>query len=299
MPDPLEVPAPVPFWHHVGVPGTVLEIGPHLDLTDAEPLIVGAFMAQRRRLLRAARELRDDEWTHPSRCAEWNARELVVHVLGATDACRTTLTGEHSVFAGGFDPSRSPDTFVQTRVADPPSAILRELAIAIDRCGTAIETVRVQDPELRVTAVWGESVDWRLFVTHMFWDSWLHERDLLEPLGREVEIVDDEARLAAAYGLHCAGIMLGVLGRPLEITLALDGPGSATFRAVAEGTDVRISVAELDDRPVNGSVVAVTDVLAGRGDGLGAVLDAPEETVEALAQVGAFLQGRLAPPATG
>lgn len=276
---------------------TVLEIGPRLDLRTAEPLVVDAFVAQRRRLLATARTLPDDEWTRPSRCAEWDARQLLVHVLGATDACRATLTGEHSVFGGAFDPNSSPNAFVDRRADDPVAVTLDELDTAITRAAAAVEATRAEHPALQVTAVWGEDVDWRLFVTHMFWDSWIHERDLLLPLGRGPEVIDSEARLATAYALHCAAIMLGLLGHRVDVTLGLDGPGHATYRATADGTNVTVSVGPLDrTRRVNGAAVAVTDAIAGRGVELGEVLDAPDEVVAELAQVGAFLRGQVPPP---
>lgn len=279
--------------------GTAFTLGPRLDLTDAESLVVGAFVGQRRRLLATARALPEADWKHSSRCAAWDARELVLHVLGATDACRTTLTGEHSVFGGSFDPNSSPNVFVESRSGEPVATTVDHLGIAIDRASAAIDAARVQTPALHVTAVWGEEIDWRLFVTHMFWDAWIHERDLLVPLGREPESVDAEVRLAVAYALHSAAIMLGLLGQRLDITLALDGPGRAQFRATADGTNVKIAVAPLDPAaPINGETIAVTDAIAGRGEELSAVLDAPADAIDGLAQLGAFLRGQTAPPVT-
>ncbi|MGZ8763728.1 MAG: maleylpyruvate isomerase family mycothiol-dependent enzyme [Acidimicrobiia bacterium] len=276
----------------------VLELGSRLDLEAVEPLVVDAFVAQRRRLLATARDLADDQWTSSTRCGDWNARELVIHVLGATDACRTTLTGEHSVFGGRFDPNASPNQFVESRAGEPVETTLEQLDTAIAATADAIEGQRARTPTPQMTAVWGEEVDWRLFVTHMFWDGWIHERDLLLPLGREPEASDAENRLAAAYGFHTAAIMIGMVGMPLDTTVRLEGTGSGTYRVRADGLDVTVSVSPLapEDGPSNGIAIAVTDALAGRGPELATVLDASPDVVDALAQVGAFLQGQAAAP---
>jgi uncharacterized protein (TIGR03083 family) len=279
------------------VPDTTFDLGPRIDMRAAEPLVVEAFVTQRHRFLATARALSPEQWATSTRCSEWDAQELVLHVLGATNACRTTLTGERSVFGGSFDPNSSPNTFVQRRAGEPVAATLDDLDEEIVQAGAAIEVIRAQDPAPRVTAVWGEDVDWRLFVTHMFWDSWIHERDLLLPCGLEPDVVDREARLATAYGLHCAAIMVRVLGRPLDVTLSLGGPGGGIYRATADATNVRVAVAPPDgSNRVQGSAVAVTDAIAGRGPGLADVLDAPGEVVGELAQIGAFLRSPASPP---
>ena len=254
--------------------------------------------AQRRRLLDAARDLVDDQWTSSTRCTDWDARELVLHVLDATDACRTTLTRERSVFGGSFDPNSSPNRFVESRAGEPVAATLEQLDVAIIATADAIEAQRARTPTPQMTAVWGQEVDWRLFVTHMFWDGWIHERDLLLPLGREPVASDAETRLAAAYGLHTAAIMIGMLAIPFDATLRLEGTGSGAYRVVADGLDVTVSVSPLEttDGSSNGNAIAVTDALAGRGPELGTVLDASPDVVDALAEVGTFLRGQAAPP---
>lgn len=267
------------------------DLGARLDQAAIEATVVGAFLGQRRRLLHAAISLTGDEWSRASRCAAWNARELVVHVLGATQATRTTLTGERAVFAGGFDPNSGPNAFVEARAGDPTTATLDELEAEIAQTAAAIEEVSSASPSLRVTAVWGEEVDWRLFVTHMFWDAWMHERDLLLPLGRPVDSRGPEARLAVAYGLHSAGIMIGMLGGTYDETLALDGSARASYRVrAAGGTDVRISVRELAAGAATaGDAELVGDAIAGRGPVLTDVLDVPAEVAAPLMQLATFL----------
>jgi uncharacterized protein (TIGR03083 family) len=271
---------------------TAFEIGARSDLDDSEALIVDAFAAQRRRLLRTARMLDADEWSHPSRCSAWNAHEVLIHVLGATRACRTTITGEDAVFGGGFDPNSSPNQFVDERSSRPVVQSLADLESEIDATVAVIETQRAQPDPVQVTAVWGDPVDWRLFVTHMFFDGWVHERDLLLPLGRTPDLAEGEARLGTAYGLHTAGIVAGLFGIPLDATFVLDGAGTGSYRLRVDHRDVRVAVGPpLDATATQGDAVTVTDSIMGREPALASVLDAPPDVIDALSGVGTFLRG--------
>lgn len=273
------------------------EIGSRRDLDDTGPFVTDTFITQRRRLLATAREFADGEWTHATRCGEWDVRELVVHVLGSTDACRATLTGERSVFGDGFDPNTGPNRFVDEHADQDGPTTLDQLDAAITATADAMDSLHDRTPTPQMTAVWGQEVDWRLFVAHLFWDGWIHERDLLVPLRREHRPADAETRLAAAYGLHTAAIMVGLLAIPLDVTLRLGGTGGGTYRVTADGLDVTVSVTPMDPAgPEQGNAVAVIDALAGRGPELGTLLDAAPEVVDALSRVGAFLQGQAAAP---
>lgn len=274
------------------------DIGSRRELDDIGPFVTDTFIAQRRRLLATARGFADREWTHATRCGEWDVRQLLVHVLGATDACRATLTRERSVFGDGFDPNTGPNRFVDEHADQAGPTTLDELDDSITATADAMDPLLGQTPTPQMTAVWGQEVDWRLFVAHMFWDGWIHERDLLVPLRREHRPADAETRLAAAYGLHTAAIMAGLLAIPLDVTLCLSGPGGGTYRVTADGLDVTVSVTPMDlaDGPEQGNAVAAIDALAGRGAELGTVLDAAPEVLDALSQVGAFLRGQAAAP---
>ena len=265
-------------------------IGSMLGHDDVESWIVDAFVGQRTRLFATARTLDAGAWEQPSRCSAWSAHQLLIHLLGATGATRTTLTGEREVFAGGFDPNSGPASFVDLRAGEPVTRTLDDLEAENVATADAIEALRGVTPTPTRTAVWGAQVDWRLFLTHMFWDAWMHERDLLLPLGRPVATPDPEARLAAAYGLHSVGIMNGLTGNPIDVTLHLDGTGAGTYSVTAENADVRVTVAPPTPgaMPV-GDVLVVSDAIAGRPPALGDVLDAPSDVVDALGRLAGFL----------
>ena len=178
------------------MPGGAFVLGSRLNLDAAEALILDAFARQRERLVAIAHDLGDEEWATPSRCSAWDVHELLLHVVGATDACRETLTGGQPVFGGSFDPNATPSEFVDrcASLSASTAVELLEASIASD-CHRHRAAARPL-PVLQVPSIWGEPIDWRLFVAHMFFDGWMHERDLLIPLGREPTVFGTEARLA-------------------------------------------------------------------------------------------------------
>jgi Mycothiol maleylpyruvate isomerase N-terminal domain len=283
--------------HDDSVAVAELRIGSRRDLGRGEAQVVGSFVSQRHRFLEVAHGLDCDGWRARTRCSEWNAQELALHVLGATRACRSTLTGERAVFVSqSFDPRSGPKGFVEARAGEPVATTIGALEDALASVTDAVEGAQARSPAPKVEAVWGELVDWRLFVTHMFWDSWLHERDLLLPAGRVPVTDQTETRLAAAYGLLTAGLMAGASGVPFEATLVLSGAGSGRYQVTADGLDVTVDVTARLSSSSQGDAAAVTDALAGRGPRLGEVLDVTAEVVAVLSEVGSFLRGSEAEP---
>lgn len=268
-------------------------LGSRLDLTAADAWVVEAFASQRLRLLDVLADLDDADWDAPTRCSEWNVRQLVLHVVGATDACRSTLAGTRAVFGAAFDPNSSPNEFIDRHAETDIATVRGMLEASVATAIEAIEAQRQVEPPLRCASIWGEQIDWRLFVAHFFYDGWIHERDLLLPLGRIPVTSDAEACLAATYGLHIAGIVAGMFAVPVDTVLRLGGTGGGTYRVSVDGFDVVISVAPIapGDPPVNGDAIAVTDAISGRTPDLAAFLDADPAVVDALAGVGAFLRG--------
>jgi uncharacterized protein (TIGR03083 family) len=261
-----------------------------LEHDAVEDLVVAAFRDQRDRFLATSRTLETGEWTRPSRCSAWTAHDLLIHVLGATEACRTTLTGERDVFAGGFDPNSGPSSFVDRRRGEPVAKTLDDLEAEFRGATDAVDRLRGVAPTPTRTAVWGAQIDWRLFLTHMLWDGWLHERDLLLPLDRPAPCTTAEAQLATAYGLHSVGVLNGLTGNPLDVTLRLGGTGAGTYRVLADGGDVRITVdGPAPDGTTMGDAPAVSDAIAGRGPAPADVLDAPADVVAPLGRLAGFL----------
>jgi hypothetical protein len=197
------------------------------------------------------------------------------------------------VFTPDFDPRRSPNAFVEQHASQARPDTVEALRRAIADADDAIAGARVARPPRRVRAIWGEDVDWRLFALHIFWDSWLHERDLLLPRGIRPPEDDDEVRLAAVYGLTTVAIMAGTFGEDVDLRLHLGGTGAGTFTVRGVGLDVTVDVGPLAAEP-RGDTAAVADALSGRGR-VADALDARPATIALLGAVGSFLAGSDAP----
>ncbi len=55
-------------------------------------------------------------------------------------------------------------------------------------------------------------MDWTVLVLHAFWDSWIHERDVLLAHGTDHPTSGDATAYAAAYGLFIAAAVASMLG---------------------------------------------------------------------------------------
>ena len=268
--------------------GTI-ELGTGIGLRAAQPAIVHALRAQRTRLHDELRVVRDGDWRSPTRCSDWNVQEVVLHVCGAADAFRTVFTGERAVVEEDFDPRTSPNRFVDRHSSEPPVETLHRLAASNDALFGVVDAMGDRDD--RLPAVWGAPVDWRLLATHAMWDGWLHERDVVLPLGRTQATGDEEARLAVAYGLMIAGVMAAFRQLPLDTELRLDGVGGGTFTLGVEDGEalVRAVPTRTAGVPSHGHAVVVADALSGRGAEIGDVLDVDADLVATLSHLRAFL----------
>ncbi len=70
----------------------------------------------------------------------------------------------------------------------------------------------------------------RVFMAHAFWDSWLHERDILEPLGLAPAIEPDELLAATWYTLVVGALQGGLLEDDAPVGPGPDAPIGAVLR---------------------------------------------------------------------
>ena len=170
---------------------------------------------QRRRLAALLDGLDDAGWASPTRCADWDVRDVVSH-LADTDgywalSLQEGLAGRPTRMLDGFDPASTPAALVgatagasPAEVAERSRASTAALLDALDALdaggpggsgGAGWETV-VEAPPGHVTAA--------AMVHHALWDGWVHERDIALPLGLTPAEEDDEVlaclRYAAALG---------------------------------------------------------------------------------------------------
>ena len=269
--------------------GTI-ELGTGIGLRAAHPAIAHALRAQRTRLHDELRVVRDGDWRSPTRCSDWNVQEVALHVCGASRAIRSVLAGEQAQVEENFDPRTSPSVYVDLHSSEAPPETLHRLQTTNEALFAVVEGMG-EERDDRVAAVWGAPVDWRLLTLHAMWDGWLHERDVVLPLGRTQATGDEEARLAVAYGLLLTGVMASFMGLPLDTELRLDGVGGGTFALRVDGgdTSVRAEPTRAADASSHGHAVVVADALSGRGAEVADVLDVDADLAATLSHLRAFL----------
>ncbi len=205
--------------------------------------------------------------------AGWTVADVLRHGVWADDALRRTWAGDRSLVEG-FDPRRTPDEFVRAERAVPDAEVAGRFCASSAEMVAELESAgpdRFGAPALSPIG----DVPWWLAAVHLGWDAWIHERDVLVPLGLAGAGDPSEANTMLAYGLVLASFFAG--RDPLDVAV---GPvrlrrGGGTTEAWAVGAD--------DGRPgtggaaeLSGDPAATVDALSGRGRLPDVLAGAPE-----------------------
>jgi uncharacterized protein (TIGR03083 family) len=262
--------------------------------TDAQVrLAQGALRSQRLRLVDLFGELEDKDWSAPTRCPEWSVHDVVRHLCDVTVTWLGLLTGESPEHVGmeGFDPRTTPAAWVERSATRRPVDTLadfgRASGVLLDEVDRLVRRRAVD----RVPLPYG-AVPWSIVVLHVFWDAWVHERDIVLPLGRVHESPEIESRAAAAFGLIISGVAFRLLGTPLYETVVLEGDGGGVFRLDVRDETVTVSLdgEERGGDALRGALPDVVDSLIGRAPQLGEVLHGPADRVAPLGTLGRFMR---------
>jgi hypothetical protein len=72
-------------------------------------------------------------------------------------------------------------------------------------------------------------MDWTVLVLHAYWDSLIHERDVLLARGAEHPTDDDATSYTTSYGLFIAAALAQLFGHPVWRKMTLSGDGGGVF----------------------------------------------------------------------
>ncbi len=188
---------------------------PVLSLDGPPGAIAEPAIRQQRRLVDTLAALTPGQWERPSRCDGWSARDVAVHLHGVHGfwqfSAAQGLKGAPTRFLATFDPVASPPRMVAA--ATPMSN--DELVDQMRTSTAALEAQWRSFTEADWTAL-AEAPPGHISISavvhHALWDSWIHERDIMLPLGITPAVEDDEvaaslryvAALAPAFGI-CRG----------------------------------------------------------------------------------------------
>jgi uncharacterized protein (TIGR03083 family) len=224
---------------------------------DGDPSAIGALVIrQSRRFVAALASLNDEQWEHPSRCEGWSSRDVTLHLATAVAfwemSIRAGLAGQPTEIMAAFDPVATP----QQMVADSPLSpdeVVELLAASTESLAACLDELTPTDWTLLAEAPPGH-VTMSAVLHHALWDSWIHERDVLLPLGMSPVEEPDEVLAALRY----------VAGLTSALVLTGGGTRSGAFDVSATDPDASIHVEIGRDVSVTGDAIGADFVLTGR-----------------------------------
>lgn len=280
-----------------------MEVAPRYDgppiIALAHPALADVrtpFLRQSERMAETLAGLTEDQWLAPSRCAEWRALDVILHLATTNQFWQASigagLAGEPTRFLGdmGFDPKATPaalvagdqglDVDTAVRRWQKSSRALRELVAGLDDDGWQ---ARAEGPagHLPVTEI----------VNHALWDAWIHERDVLLPLGLTPVEEDDEVLACLGYAATLGPALLLGMGRPIPggCVIEVHDPDARLVVETGEQVVLHDGAAPADAIVVRGRAVDVVEVLSVRsapaGEGNGDVSESAATYAATLAEV--------------
>jgi uncharacterized protein (TIGR03083 family) len=250
--------------------------GAPMDAPATATGVVAAWLQHRTRLRTWLHELPEAAWSGPTRCSGWTTTGLVEHLISGAQFLGFTLhqsaKGVGTNLLAAFDPQETPAAAAALLQGASRSGLLAAL----------------DDADARVAAeLAAEDRDWaapaeaplglvcaRLSVNHFLFDSWVHERDLMLPVGANPVLVPDEAAAVLSYIVALAGaarwadddeptrpIALDVIATDLGIRVSAVRDATKTVTTFAAEPEAHNRVAGTTDELV--------DLATGRGTGDG------------------------------
>lgn len=233
---------------------------------DPEHLLK-VFDDQRRRLIADLRGFGPGDWAAPTRCAGWSAHDVVRHLRDVTRAVAGGPDDRTLDRTAGFDPRTTPRRWLAASAGESPAATLDRLAAMTEEALTSARDRLALGHRFDVGLPYGP-MDWTVQALHIFWDSWLHERDVFLARGVDRPADADATGYATAYGLFIAGTVAGRSGDRVRQRLVLGGDGGGVFDL---DTHRAVTLTVTRTATAGPPATDVADALAGRGSA--AVLD--------------------------
>lgn len=228
------------------------------------------------------------DWAAPTRCADWSAHDVVRHLCDGTVKLAAVRPGDRTLDrAAGFDPRITPRSWPIVSATEPPGATLSRFLATTDELLALLRDRLTKGLSFDVCLPYGP-MDWTILVLHAFWDSWLHERDVLLARRRVHPTGADATFYATAYGLFIAAAVAARYGGLQQKLILgggifdLDSHGAVTLTAT------RATIA-------GPPAAEVTDALAGRSPTAAVLGDLPASSCAALFRMADFFNTPLHP----
>ncbi len=222
-------------------------------VVDLDPAaMLSAYAVHRRRFAAEVSSLDRAMLASRSRCERWSTADVLRHCCDVDSWLTSIWSGQLPPFER-FDPLVTPDEFVAASRDVPDDEIRDRYVASAEKMATEVaESQRER---------WGTTslsplgfVPWWQSVLHVLWDSWMHERDALLPIGATPPVEADELVPVLAYSLALVGTLVG---EPVDVKVA-------GFRLVTGDGNPCVTPSNAGVR-CDAETAAVVDALAGRG----------------------------------
>ncbi|QYG91525.1 maleylpyruvate isomerase family protein [Iamia sp. SCSIO 61187] len=231
---------------------------PVLRLAGEHPDPADVLVQQRRRLADRLDGLSADQWAAPSRCDAWAVRDVVAHLVDVdrfwTFSIGAGRAGEPSRFLATFDPVTSPPQLVAAHADTPDAELLAAYRDGIDGLARSLDGLDAGGWDTLAEAPPGH-IPLRALALHALWDGWVHERDIVLPLGLDPVEDDDEVRAALLYA--------AALGPAFMACGGSERAGTLVVEAQAPAARVVVDVGPVVTASLDGEVPADAVVLRG------------------------------------
>ena len=211
--------------------------------------------------------LTDEQWATGSRCEKWTVRDVIVH-LGITNQFWTAsvaagVAGEPTRMLEGFDPVATP-LALGAGNEDSPAVVLEQFLDASAAWCSMLEGLSSSDWEALAEAPPGH-LSVSALAHHALWDSWVHERDILLPLG-ETPVEEPKEILCSvryAAGLSASFEFHAGAGRTGEVGFVVNDPAGAFTVTVSDHVSVTAGQSAAVS-PVDADAVALLEGVSMR-----------------------------------
>jgi uncharacterized protein (TIGR03083 family) len=230
-----------------------------------------------------------DDWAAPTRCAEWSTHDVVRHLCdGSTIGCHTVGAGTDDGtldIGAGFDPRVTPREWLTATAGQSPDVTVGRLVATTEELIGLARGRLARGRSFDVRLPYGP-MDWTVLLLHYFWDSWIHERDVLLARGSQHPADDDATFFASGYGVFIAAAVASLFGDQVRGKLTLSGGGGGLLDFDSCDGVVTLSVSRVTT--VGPPAAEVTDALAGRSSVANALRELPRNPRAALSHLADF-----------
>lgn len=218
---------------------------PVLRLTGEHPDPAEVLLRQRRRLADLLGGLSDGQWATPSRCQAWTVRDVIAHLVDVdrfwTFSIGAGRAGEPTRFLATFDPVATPPQLVDAMADVDPGALLETFRAGVDGLAAALADLDDVGWDTLAEAPPGH-IPLRALVLHALWDGWVHERDIVLPLGLAPVEEPDEVAACLLYAAALGPAFAACAGSEREGALVVEATDPATCVVVGLGPEVTASL---------------------------------------------------------